>query len=356
LKDLETKVTELEKSSEAANHENGLLKAQVDRLQIELREYRKRLSMNSGIANRTTIPIGSNMFLSNTSNGGSANNFQFEFPKFGNLPGGVFGTSTLKQKGPANGNAVAGVLARSGSNGRSVSPRSQARANGSISSEASPTVNGSMSSNAGTPEQANGSVSSIFTPGNFNDLTGGSAMGFDNWVTTTTSAEPESTVNGQQNPSRIFQFNSSNASTASPGSSSSLSQYGGNGPNSSCGTSPEPSHNSPKNNNLDTITECQTIQTSDGRVSFCDKLNMACGTIRNPIPRTKSQSDGTLGATAQKTNDAATPSNNYLIHTGSRKLLLWVMVISRVASSTMPCRLVTLLVRSIGPISLHQRV
>jgi AP-1-like factor len=295
LKDLETKVGELEKASESANHENGLLRAQVDRLQIELREYRKRLSMNSGLTGRAP-PVGGNMFLPSAANGSSTNNFQFEFPKFGSLPGGVFGNGNGNKKVLPNAStkAVPGVLARNGSTGRSVSPGSQARANGSISSGASPHVNGSFSSNAGTPEQSSNSVSSIFTPAGFDGLSGGSALGFDNWVTTTTSAEPESTANGQANPSRIFQFNSSNAtSTASPGSSSSLSQYGG-GPNSSCGTSPEPSHNSPKNNNLDTITECHTIQTSDGEISFCDQLNMACGNIRNPIPRTKSQqSDGT---------------------------------------------------------------
>jgi len=61
-------------------------------------------------------------------------------------------------------------------------------------------------------------------------------------------------ISGQ---SRIFQFNSTSVSSDSPGSSSSISQYGG--PNSSCGTSPEPSHNSPncgnKDSTLDTINE-----------------------------------------------------------------------------------------------------
>jgi AP-1-like factor len=252
--------------------------------------------------------MGANMFLPNVASTNSNNNFQFEFPKFGSLPGGVFGTNNnLNKKVTANGNTngvngANAALARNGSTGRSLSPRSQARANGSFSSEASPRANGSVSSNAGTPDQSNNSVSSVFTPASFNGQTGDGSLGFESWFTTTTSAEPESITSGQRNGSRIFQFNSSNNSTASPGSSSSLSQYGG-GPNSSCGTSPEPSHNSPKTNNLDTITECSTIQTSDGEITFCDKLNMACGTIRNPIPRTKSQqSDGitSAGANAAK--------------------------------------------------------
>ncbi|KAI5305924.1 DNA-binding transcription factor yap1, partial [Ascosphaera atra] len=44
LKDLETKVEELEKASKTSTQENSLLKAQIVRLQTELKEYRKRLS------------------------------------------------------------------------------------------------------------------------------------------------------------------------------------------------------------------------------------------------------------------------------------------------------------------------
>ncbi|KAL9107177.1 MAG: hypothetical protein Q9227_007877 [Pyrenula ochraceoflavens] len=41
LKDLETKVEDLARSSKAVNHENSILKAQMEKLQVELREYRK---------------------------------------------------------------------------------------------------------------------------------------------------------------------------------------------------------------------------------------------------------------------------------------------------------------------------
>jgi AP-1-like factor len=306
LKDLETKVGELEKASEAANHENGLLRAHVDRLQIELREYRKRLSQNSGLLGRTQ-PLGANMFLPNAANGASSNNFQFEFPKFGSLPTGVYGNNNANKKSATvpgsmkTTNGVNGVFARNGSSARSLSPRSQARVNSSTSSEASPRAHGSISSNAGTSEQGINSVSSVFTPASFNGGSGDGSLAFDSWFTTTTSAEPETMANGQA-PARVFQFNSSNNSTASPGSTSSQSQYGG-GPNSSCGTSPEPSHNSPRTGNLDTINECSTGQTAAGEITFCDQLNMACGNIRNPIPRTKSQtSDGikSIGANMAK--------------------------------------------------------
>ncbi|KAI7660577.1 hypothetical protein KC322_g17467, partial [Hortaea werneckii] len=56
LKDLETKVSELTKSSEADKHENGLLKAQVERLQVELREYRKQLSLNASTGGARSSP------------------------------------------------------------------------------------------------------------------------------------------------------------------------------------------------------------------------------------------------------------------------------------------------------------
>lgn len=46
LKDLETEVSELTKAQEFGKHENGVLKAQVERLHVELKECRKRLSLN----------------------------------------------------------------------------------------------------------------------------------------------------------------------------------------------------------------------------------------------------------------------------------------------------------------------
>ncbi|KAI9659603.1 MAG: DNA-binding transcription factor yap1 [Alyxoria varia] len=60
LNDLEDKVADLEKASEAANHENGVLRAQVQRLQDEVKQYRKRLSSDSsGSSPRGTASQGS---------------------------------------------------------------------------------------------------------------------------------------------------------------------------------------------------------------------------------------------------------------------------------------------------------
>jgi len=59
---------------------------------------------------------------------------------------------------------------------------------------------------------------------------------------------------------------------------------------------------------MDTITEQGYVchGTSEGEITFCEKLNMACGNPRNPVPRAMSQSNGMPAPAAAKpsaTND-----------------------------------------------------
>jgi AP-1-like factor len=85
LKDLETKVQELEKMSESANTENVALRAKIDKMTVELNEYKKRVSSLSNgrpVPQGPAAPFGS-LFVNNLNDV----NFQFEFPKFGSLPG-----------------------------------------------------------------------------------------------------------------------------------------------------------------------------------------------------------------------------------------------------------------------------
>ncbi|KAG5984265.1 hypothetical protein E4U55_005423 [Claviceps digitariae] len=83
LKDLETKIEELEKASEARNHENSKLRAQVQYMTTELAQYKQRLAvMMHKPASREKTLFG-DAALNNLSDV----NFQFEFPKFGALPG-----------------------------------------------------------------------------------------------------------------------------------------------------------------------------------------------------------------------------------------------------------------------------
>jgi AP-1-like factor len=261
LKDLETKVQELEKASDAANHENGLLRGQVSRLQMELREYRKRLSLNSSGVNRTP-PLASG-FSSMLNNGN--NNFSFDFPRFGGLPG-----AQLLDNGPLSKSKNVSVSSnnsgRQNSTGQGVNPVTPA--NGVLTNSPGVMTN----SPAANGTQRNNSVNS--TSGLNNPALGKASRG-----STDSSSTPQS---------RVFQFNSG-SSTHSDSPSSSTSPNGGQG--SSCGTSPEPSHTSP-GQPRDTIADGYVCHgNSEGEVLFCEKLNMACGNPRNPVPRAMSTSD-----------------------------------------------------------------
>lgn len=251
---MEQKVAELEKASDAANHENGLLRAQVQRLQTELREYRKRLSLNSTSINRSTPVSGG--FSSLLGANGVNSNFQFEFPRFGALPGSHMLENGLSKSVNKVGTVSNNAPVRQNSSGRSLSPKSQ-----------------NSGSNAASPEK--NSVSGVASrPGNINTLFG-----------TQGSRGSTDSANTQ---SRVFQFNSSSSTHSDSPSASSNSHTA---QNSSCDTSPEPSHNSPGNAG-DTITDGYVCHgNSEGEITFCEKLNMACGNPRNPIPRTMSSSD-----------------------------------------------------------------
>jgi AP-1-like transcription factor len=194
-------------------------------------------------------------------NGSNANSFQFEFPRFGGLPGthmlnnGPLGKSNSTSniadaaKQPAS-NSVSGVLARQNSVGEGMSPGSQANTPASeIKAEKRGSTDGSYVQNA-----------------------------------------------------RVQSNSVSNSSSTDSPSASSVSQYGG--PSSSCGTSPEPSQNSPANAEgpKDTLENGYICHgNSEGEITFCEKLNMACGNPRNPVPRALSVSNGKPATPASST-------------------------------------------------------
>jgi len=314
LKDLEAKVSELEKASDAANHENGLLRAQVERLQTELREYRKRLSQGAGLGRSPPLGgFGSYLGQSNLNLG--ANSFRFEFPRFGGLPGSQFlnnGTNSKNANGispPSSkstpSNTAPGVLARQSSGGRSLSPKTKP-----IRSPANTPGSNGSAQRANSISQANstgsvGGFSPSMITGFGSPSNGLSANGVSN-------QNGRSSIDKSNSQSRMFQFNAgSTVSNSDSPSASSNSQYG---PNSSCGTSPEPSHkDSPEkagDQPKDTITEGYECHgNSEGEMTFCEKLNMACGNPRNPIPRAMSQSNGSLPTAAAAAMTPATANN-----------------------------------------------
>jgi AP-1-like factor len=244
LKDLEDTVETLQKNSEMANQENGLLRAQVERLQVELREYRKRLSwMASGSGNGISA-LSSNSIPNAQSKGayGLQNNeFLFDFPKFGDLPGGhLFNGQNKNDQSKSNDSPRApGVLARDNSSSRSNSTGAgYAKSNTSKSN--------------GTPASA----TSFKAP----DSGYKSAQTHDN---STSENSPSSSSDSHQS-----QMLSSN------------------------GTSPEPSLSSPggKYRELGPGDSCGGHITTDGEKSFCAQLGMACGNIRNPVPAARKDS------------------------------------------------------------------
>ncbi|OQN98408.1 hypothetical protein B0A48_15677 [Cryoendolithus antarcticus] len=289
LKDLETKVNEMSKAHEADKHENGMLKAQVDRLQVELKEYRKRLSLGGSVSRSPPMQPSLNR---NNSNGNAQKNFQFDFPKFGELPGSqIFGnqngsgssissqrhsiTPPILTQSPVTGYIGANQpppLTREGSSHGSVQSINLQGINGTASHSQSPTAqqssylrtnpdfapystNDNMHGFASTLPQMNAigtdPFGDLFSPSVLK-----AAGQAENYFATGQQrmAPTAAKVNGGDSTagipdSRVFRFNStSNTSdTASP-SASSLSQWNMNGTtNSSCGTSPEPTHDSPAN-------------------------------------------------------------------------------------------------------------
>ena len=300
MKDLETQVDDLNKTRDADKHENSLLKAQIERLQIELREYRKRLSLNGGAGVNRSPPLapsgdrkGSNMMNSN-------NNFQFEFPKFGALPGSqIFGNQGLSNGSSPNTASRSSNTppARSSTTNTSFSNNSQqqvSRENSQARSMSPKNITGTTTGSPGQMQEYNPSSFNSFSTANnmhgfastlpqmgsnpndpFGDLFSPSLL---------KSASVDSTGNYFQNNTqqlngnnlnqfndttggestaginRVFQFNSnsSTSDSASP-SCSSASQWNANANSSSCDTSPEPSHSpATKVNNGET---------------FCDKIN-----------------------------------------------------------------------------------
>jgi AP-1-like transcription factor len=275
-------VAELQKASDATSHENGLLRAQVQRLQTELREYRKRLSLNASV-NRSTLPSTGFSFSGSNgnTNNGTSNNFQFEFPRFGGLPGTHMLNKNTSSPGfnasnGTNANNAPGVLARNNSAGRSASPRSRTDSPASVAQKSPSITNDHPAASSFDVGTSNNGINS----------------------------GPQSKRRNTDTSSRQHLNSVSSSSNTDSPSASSVSQYGG--PSSSCGTSPEPSHSSPTNNAddlKDTIKDGYICHgNSEGEITFCEKLNMACGNPRNPIPRAMSVSSNGKPATLKPTS------------------------------------------------------
>ncbi|KAJ5703065.1 AP-1-like transcription factor napA [Penicillium malachiteum] len=254
LKDLETKVDELQKSSDDANQQNGVLRAQVERLQTELREYRKRLSWmtsGNGMSAISAIPSAHSQGTYGLQN----NAFLFDFPKFGDLPGSHLfnGQSKTDQSKPKNNLPRApGVLSRENLQGLIGAPFGSPNSNSTSTNSTSSTPTATASTKPSTAKGTPNSTISIKTP-------------YPNLKSTVPNHE--------------------NSTSDSPSSSSDSHQ---SQMLSSSGTSPEPSLNSPSDPKYNE-SGCNVHGSIHGEESFCAKLGMACGNINNPIPAVRDQ-------------------------------------------------------------------
>lgn len=289
----------MEKASESTNHENGLLRAQVDRLQTELREYRKRVSLSSNSANRSP-PQVAGQSMGFKANWDINSNFQFEFPLFGPAQTTRIGT---------NGAIAKPNPTRRNTNG---SPTSSAPsvARGNSLQTASPTSCSDVTRTASHPRPGSLSredmsdLSNFFSPSvlqsasrnNSTDVLGYSAG--DQRKKSGGADEAHRPAGGNGG---TFHYN-----TASP-SDSSVSH---NGFNSSCVTTPE---TCPDMLDQHKSSDGSRRTTDEGEKAFCEIFQTACGNKENPIPLMMSESNVTSApSTTVKTPGSELPSFDWL--------------------------------------------
>ncbi|KAF3936791.1 hypothetical protein ABW19_dt0203322 [Dactylella cylindrospora] len=316
LKDLEQKVQDLEKVSETTSQENKVLKEQIDRLQTELKEYRKRFSLGGGVNRSPSNSISNSNTLGSYDSGlGSSGGFNFDFPLFGSFAqpsqNVLGGNKTGLSGSPNRGSNLSGTGYRVSPTGileidrghrnslGSISPHSSNNNSPAVRSNSNGLVNGSSQQ---SPLQVHRvSLEEPKFPSNdiLSDLFSPSILQAVNHDPNTDYLNNKSFSSSQSTPhmSSLFSFSDS------PSASSVSQQSVKNGLNnsSSCGTTPEamdasspPSHNKADAPRLNSITEegeqrvpnnRQNRESSAGDVSsFCEMLGQACGNPNNPLP------------------------------------------------------------------------
>ncbi|OJD14632.1 hypothetical protein AJ78_05029 [Emergomyces pasteurianus Ep9510] len=304
LKDLETKVDELEKTSKSANNENKVLRAQVERLQVELKEYRKRLSwVNSGtgLLPKSNSGMGNSDSRNNLRHSG--NDFSFEFPKFGDLPGSHMFSQSLSKNPSHQTKRVDTSPTTTGAEYRSPSTKGGNILKNTTRASQPRNFNlGHASQSAPSPNSVHsGDTSRSHGPNSHNVNIENLGGGFDNYSgrlsrngtgLSYTSTGSSTNSNNYATYQTQHYGGSSNVSNSASPSASSESQH-----LSSIGTSPEPSLNSPPTgklteSGLNTINELNASQAGgEGEKSFYEKLGQACGCPENPVPAALSDSN-----------------------------------------------------------------
>ena len=261
---------DLEKASEATNHENGRLRAQVARLNTELKEYRKRLSLNGTGGGRS--PPSAASFSQSRNLYNNSFDIQFAFPKFGDLPGSNFmSNGSLTKVGAPNrttqqpvSSVIPGVLRAQPST--LANAESPANPNGSFT-VASPEslVYPSPTNTANNLEDLRG----LFSPSILESASRSNSSDYMGVQSGRKSSYPENSSGRNDVPAR-----SSITSNASP----SISSTSNHGLDSSCGTTPEPSADSP-DNRKGSEGEFSTLKKlpadymkSEGKTTDCEEV------------------------------------------------------------------------------------
>ncbi|EER23671.1 bZIP family transcription factor [Coccidioides posadasii C735 delta SOWgp] len=307
LKDLETKVEDLEKASQAANHENSLLRAQIERLQVELREYRKRLSWASSGSNymASGLAAGNNGLQTSRLN----TEFSFDFPKFGDLPGAMFNNGSMtKIQSPSTSSTVSPLTAMQYS-APGVLNRDMFRTHSSFGQSPQPGTAGMLGSR-------NEALRSLYGRG-----VGASQQNNPSYNANGIPVKPSNGVD-QANRQGSYSSHRSGPLGASNTNSPSTSSESHHAQSSSIGTSPEPAVNSPPAAKDETKRNTKNASNSpvpldECEKSFYEKLNEACGCAEDPVPvalsRQKENSHSSNQQTSPENNTNSSPGLNWLV-------------------------------------------
>lgn len=227
---------DLEKASESTNHENGRLRAQVERLNSELKKYKKRLSLSGiGTSRPLAAPAGyQSRPLWNT----NQSDFQFAFPKFGDLPGSNFMNNGSLAKVDSSPNHEDNTSTSNGMSG-------VIRANSSGSASLISPTKADTLSKTGLYNLDGHQPSSNKLLVNYSDFNGLFSPPILEAASYRNSSDPVNYGHGTQVPNSEKHNSLIRGSSTSDVTSPSASSASNHGLDSSCGTSPEPSAGSP---------------------------------------------------------------------------------------------------------------
>lgn len=271
-----------------------MLRAQVERMNVELKEYRKRLSWvsSNGIRSQTT-----NNQSRNSITGAGSSDFQFQFPKFGDSPSTTIFNSTSNQR---NSQPPVRTVQRTSSNPNThtASPATSSVGRHSMSEAVQNTRSSNQNSSSNSPmnqlaasppsyntqpvQNSIDSLSGLFSP-SILEATRNSPNGYFGIDNNNSNGNGNNQIKNVSRGSFDNSYSSvpglysgsSVSNTESPGSSSDSHHQ-----LSSIGTSPEPNFNSPNNKiqdfgGLNTINEEQNFlnaQTWDCKSTFGNML------------------------------------------------------------------------------------